>query len=474
HVLTARLSLAVQAWIREFTRPPTSADGDDDDNNQGDQDGGEMAPQLRTLVHELRIRNQVMYLDPPLENARASWVQQLHAWLAAVCRQRRPQATRYEVVTQGDDDLDYDNLTLEYDPGQAVGTLQTVATDGPSPQPKQHGATYRDLLSRLPNGCVQQAYGAIMDMVQQASSYVQIWLQYQALWDLQTDYVLQFLGEDLARWQSMLLEIRRARSTFDTSATTKHVGAHCVIDYEQVQSKVNAKYDGWQREILSKFGALLGSSVRTTWQQIAEARHKLEQHATESSTTSEVVAFITCVQELKRKCPEWQRLVEHEFRGGQRVLEKQRFQFPSDWMYADQIENEWSAFGEILRRKDNVIQEQLPTLQLKIVAEDRAVDARIDALCADWERSKPVQGSLRPDAASATLAAFQARATRLEGEIELVRRAKEALDMDAARDERLLPVQEELNDLRAVWAALSGVWREIDELRDTPWASVVV
>ncbi|KAJ2138918.1 dynein heavy chain, partial [Coemansia sp. RSA 788] len=474
HVLTARLSLAVQAWIREFTRPPTSADGDDDDNNQGDQDGGEMAPQLRTLVHELRIRNQVMYLDPPLENARASWVQQLHAWLAAVCRQRRPQATRYEVVTQGDDDLDYDNLTLEYDPGQAVGTLQTVATDGPSPQPKQHGATYRDLLSRLPNGCVQQAYGAIMDMVQQASSYVQIWLQYQALWDLQTDYVLQFLGEDLARWQSMLLEIRRARSTFDTSATTKHVGAHCVIDYEQVQSKVNAKYDGWQHEILSKFGALLGSSVRTTWQQIAEARHKLEQHATESSTTSEVVAFITCVQELKRKCPEWQRLVEHEFRGGQRVLEKQRFQFPSDWMYADQIENEWSAFGEILRRKDNVIQEQLPTLQLKIVAEDRAVDARIDALCADWERSKPVQGSLRPDAASATLAAFQARATRLEGEIELVRRAKEALDMDAARDERLLPVQEELNDLRAVWAALSGVWREIDELRDTPWASVVV
>ncbi|KAJ2355534.1 dynein heavy chain, partial [Coemansia sp. RSA 2618] len=440
----------------------------------GEQQGAEAVPQLRTLVHELRIKNQVMYLDPPLENARASWMQQLHAWLAAVCRQRRPQATRYEVVTQGDEDLDYDNLTLEYDPGQPAGTPRAQGHQQQQLQQQQQGSTYRDLLSRLPNNGVQEAYGAIMEMVEQASGYVQIWLQYQALWDLQTDYVLQFLGDDLGRWQAMLLEIRRARSTFDTSATAKRVGAHCVIDYEQVQSKVNSKYDGWQREILGKFGSRLGSAVRETWQQIAEARHKLEQHSAESSTTSEVVSFITFVQELKRKCPEWQHLVEHEFRGGQRVLEKQRFQFPQDWMYVDQIENEWSAFGEILRRKNNVIQEQLPTLQLKIVAEDRAVDARIGALCADWERSKPVQGSLRPDSANNTLGAFQQRVTRLAEEYEQVRRAKEALDMEASHDERLTPVQEELGDLRGVWAALAGVWREIDELRETPWASVVV
>ncbi|KAJ2451292.1 dynein heavy chain [Coemansia sp. RSA 2336] len=510
-VLSLRLSQAVQKWIAEFNRQPSAEDDESDTDlavgggskadetrttrrfrhrqrsvgkdsartKHAGENGSqveETTPQLRTLVYELRIKNQVMYLDPPLENARESWIQQLHTWLAAVCQQRRPQATRYEVIATNDVDMDYDNLTLEYDPGQPI----TASTSEDQQEPAQparpvRDGTYRDLLSRLPNNGLFEAYRSIEAMVEQASSYVKIWLQYQALWDLQMDYVLQFLGEDLVRWQSMLLEIRRARSTFDTSDTAKRIGAYCLVDYEQVQSKVNAKYDSWQREILSRFGSRLGSAIRTTCQEITEARHKLEQHAAETSTTSEVVTFITFVQELRRRrCPEWQQLVEEVFRGGQRVLEKQRFQFPADWVHLDQVEGEWSAFSEILRRKNNVIQEQLPTLQQKIEAEDRAVDARIGTLCANWEQNKPVQGSLRPDVATNTLSSFQQRITRLVEEAEQVCRAKGALDMDAARDERLSPVQEELSDLRAVWAALSGIWSSVDELRETPWASVVV
>ncbi|PIA14754.1 hypothetical protein COEREDRAFT_46106 [Coemansia reversa NRRL 1564] len=473
-VFTTRLSHAVEAWIREFTRAPVQ--GDDSDGEAADDiriarrlqrsmgvdsrdlpakhtgdssavEAEEVVPQLRPVVHELRIKNQMMYVDPPLENARASWIQQLHTWLAAVCQQRRPQATRYENGSSSPSAV-------------AVSSTQ--------------GASYKDLLSRLPNNGLFEAYRAIESMSDQAAAYVRIWLQYQALWDLQTDYVLHFLGDDLTRWQAMLLEIKRARSTFDTSETAKLIGAHCMINYEMVQSKVNAKYDNWQREILNKFGQRLGAAIRDASQAIAAARHQLESHSAESSTTSEVVAFITYVQEIKRKCPGWQHDVEEVFRGGQRVLEKQRYQFPPDWVYLEQVEGEWSAFNEILKRKNNVIQEQLPNLQMKIIAEDQAVDARIGSLCADWEKGKPVQGALKPDTALNTLNVFHQRITRLVAEYELVGRAKEALDMDARRDDRLTPVQEEVSDLKSVWTALSGVWREINELRETPWASVVV
>ncbi|KAJ1934844.1 dynein heavy chain, partial [Linderina macrospora] len=228
------------------------------------------------------------------------------------------------------------------------------------------------------------------------------------------------------------------------------------------------------REILNKFGQKLGQAMHDTCQAISNARHELESHSAESSTTSEVVTFITFVQELKRKCPGWKRDVEEVFRGGQRVLEKQRYQFPSDWLYLDQVDGEWSSFNEILARKNNVIQEQLPNLQMKIIAEDKAVDARISTLCADWEKSKPVQGSLKPDIATNTLNVFHQRITRLVEEYEQVCRAKEALDMETTRDERLTPVLEEVNDLKSVWAALAGIWKEVDELRETPWASVVV
>ncbi|KAJ2009178.1 dynein heavy chain [Coemansia thaxteri] len=508
-VLAVRLSHAIQAWIKEFNRPPPQL-GDDSDTAASasmaeaaddsrfarkpalwsngntvqqqkqqhataadEQEVLAVVPQMRTLVHELRIRNQVMYLDPPLENARASWIQQLHSWLAAICQQRRPQAARYEVVSTGDDDLDYDNLTLEYDPGHRIAPDDAAASSKKGPG-QGSSSSYKDLLSRLPNDGLLEAYRSIEARTKQAAAYVQIWLQYQALWDLQSDYVLQFLGDDLTRWQAMLLEIKRARSTFDNSATAKYIGAHCVVDYEQVQSKVNAKYDSWQREILNRFGQRLGQAMRDACQAIAAARHELESHSAESSTTSEVVTFITFVQELKRRCPAWQRDVEDVFRGGQRVLEKQRFQFPGDWLYLDHVEGEWGAFSEMLRRKTNVIQEQLPSLQMKIVAEDRAVDARIAALCGDWEKHKPVQGALRPDVATNTLAAFHQRIARAADEAALVGRAKEALGMDGARDGRLAPLLEEVGDLRGVWAALAGVWRAVDELRETPWASVVV
>jgi hypothetical protein len=37
--------------------------------------------QLKPIVHEIRIQNQVIFLDPPIEQARLTWIHQLHDWL---------------------------------------------------------------------------------------------------------------------------------------------------------------------------------------------------------------------------------------------------------------------------------------------------------------------------------------------------------------------------------------------------------
>lgn len=47
------------------------------------------------------------------------------------------------------------------------------------------------------------------------------------------------------------------------------------------------------------------------------------------------------------------------YKEGQRILERQRYQFPSNWLYSDNVEGEWSAFSDILRRKDGAIQTQV-------------------------------------------------------------------------------------------------------------------
>lgn len=57
------------------------------------------------------------------------------------------------------------------------------------------------------------------------------------------------------------------------------------------------------------------------------------------------------------------------------------------------MEGEWSAFNEIIRRKDCAIQVQVASLQVKIVAEDKAVEARTNDVLVEWEKSKPVEVS---------------------------------------------------------------------------------
>jgi hypothetical protein len=38
---------------------------------------------LKPIVHEIRIQNQVIFLGPPIEYARSTWIHRLHDWLGA-------------------------------------------------------------------------------------------------------------------------------------------------------------------------------------------------------------------------------------------------------------------------------------------------------------------------------------------------------------------------------------------------------
>ncbi len=130
------------------------------------------------------------------------------------------------------------------------------------------------------------------------------------------------------------------------------------MDYAKVQSKVSLKYDSWHKEVLQKFGSALGSEMQTFYGDVSKCRGELEQQSVDAASTSEAVGFITYVQGLKRQTRQWEEQVE-VYREGQRLLERQRFQFPTSWLYADNIDGEWGAFSDILQRKDSLIQTQV-------------------------------------------------------------------------------------------------------------------
>ncbi|KAJ7070130.1 dynein heavy chain, N-terminal region 1-domain-containing protein [Mycena amicta] len=263
-ILLQRLVQIIQVWCGEFDRVTDEGDTgtrsalrDITNKRRGDKRPkeekfleGNMT--LKPVVHEIRIQNQVIFLDPPIEHARANWIRQLHDWLGVVCRLRRIQSSRYEIGLQ------------------MQGTSVTETN-------------YTALLTALPDSVLQQPFGLIEAKVQQLTEYVGKWLQFQSLWDLEAEYVFNRLGDSLQNWQQLLTEIKKTRSTFDTSETQKSFGV-CIIDYEQVQAKVNAKYDAWQRDILSRFGVKLGNAMKEMHAAILKARNDLEHHSIEGLT----------------------------------------------------------------------------------------------------------------------------------------------------------------------------------------------
>lgn len=190
------------------------------------------------------------------------------------------------------------------------------------------------------------------------------------------------------------------------------------------------------------------------------------------SSTSETVGFIIQIQELKRNVDSWGKKVT-SFGTAQELLRRSRFQFPQDWLYYDVIESEWNSFNEILNRKSESLESQIPLLQKKILEEEEAVAKRISQTVDEWDKVKPMSGAVEFKHALSLCSNFETRVVKLDGELTKLMQAKEALALPPKPVMNKLPVvKEEVESLQEVWTHLSGVCLALDELAETPWAAI--
>ena len=329
-------------------------------------------------------------------------------------------------------------------------------------------------MSRLPSGnlTMDRVYKTVAAVNIKVDEYVAQWLHYQFLWDMQSSAIYEAMGTDIAVWQMMLVDVRKRRQTFDTSEFMFKTGP-VTVEFGKVQSKVNLKYDAWHKEMLVSFGQMMSDQMTTFHAEISRARTDLENSSVESAHTADAVQVITQVQKLKRQMKNWESQVG-QYREGQKLLEKQRFQFPSNWLYIDNIDGEWSAFQDIHKRKDSAIQEKIATLQMRIVSEDKVVEEKTGALLADWERGKPVAPNIKPADALNSLTIFETKFKKIEDDRENQRQAKEALELadttgSSAVSERLQVALEEMNDLKEIWAELGKVTSQLETMKQQSW-----
>lgn len=425
-ILIQRCHEVVSIWITAFDKPELEQN---------------IAFPNPILVHELTLKNRMISLHPPLEAARCSWLQNFQQNIDSTSRLVKIEANRFDI-----------RLTIN-----RQGSTKGVET-------------FHDIPLAMTED-ISKVLFLIEHHIQNAELYLDNWYQFQALWDLEASQVFETLGTDMAQWLQILNEIRKARSTFDTTEVYKNFGL-LRIDFRTVQVRINAKYDGWQQDIILKFSQRLNSAMKDLCVEMESLRRDLEQQSIDAFSTDQVVATVTKVQSCNNFLSKWESQV-NLFRNGQTTLSRYRFRFPSNWLFIDQVDNEWAALKEILGKKSAIIESQIDGIRARVQSEMKRLTDRIQNLESQWEEDKPIAGSLSPAEALKRLAKFESEATSLLESSGLLSKAASALDLDFKVSPNLESVIEEVRDFNSVWAALESIWNSLNDLREAPWASVV-
>ena len=387
-------------------------------------------------VHKIKLREQLVYLEPGIHEAREYWFNQLHRCIALVCSAKRLEY-RLEI------NFNKENIYRE--------------------------TTYRTVINKLNPGVLKNCYAMMEKTLAECGEYVKTWLSFQVLWDIQPKYIYDKLGDDMEKWQQLMNEIRAGRKTFDNMESEKQFGA-IFVDYSMVQAKINNKYDAWHKEIMNKFANQLNDNMKTFYNTIFTARNNLESNSLESMDT-DIVAFITEIQETKKNLKIWQNDVD-KFKNGKKILDRQRFHFQPDFCNLDQVEAEWSKFKQILGKKSKNMDEQIPAIQSRITAEQKILNEKIAELELFWNTKKPYKANSPVDALNILTQAHQSLKKIKEDYIRNCK-AQELLEMEFSDPSKLDSFEEDINDLREVWTQLNKVWSKLEKYRDTPFIAII-
>ena len=63
--------------------------------------------------------------------------------------------------------------------------------------------------------------------------------------------------------------------------------------------------------------------------------------------SSDLTIYVTKIQEFNRELTKWEDQLKH-CKAGERLLKRQQYQWPEDWLWVEQVEEEWSYFVELL------------------------------------------------------------------------------------------------------------------------------
>lgn len=434
-VLGIRLDEALVTWCKTF-QPSTESNSKKARHKR--------LVKIPKIGVEILLKNQEISAFPAVLSTRSIFLNELHNYMGVVCNLPRLNSARFEV---------FENKSSA---GFAAETFYYLS-NSVSPE------------------TLSNAYFAVECHIQNLSQFVDQWLAYQTLWDSQVSDVAVAIGNDLTKWHELIIEVTASRNSLDSSATTAEFGP-IVVRYNKVQSQVNLKYDSWQKDLQTCFSSILAERINESYGKVSDTKTRLEGISLEgtSSATSDIVLGLTFLQESTQQLAGWQKMIK-ELVDSEKLLKRQRHTFRVDWVESSLVVGQLQQVEQLLLKRNSTMQEQVPLLQSRVIAEDKAISQRVSELISDWRENRPLMGNIYPDQAIETLTKFEFNMKKAQLDNQLARKAKDVLGLDGGPSmDDMSSCLDELVDLKEVWDAVSKPFAALVAVKETLWANAAM
>lgn len=378
--------------------------------------------------HEIHVKGKQVSITPSVQNARSYWLHHLLSQINFITTQK---CIRVDVYTQ-------------------IASAEKKET------------TFSYIVQKIPTAILHGAYSALNETVREAEEYAKTWISYQALWDIDINYLYKTLGNNLNSWMGVLSEMRQGRNTFDNSQFEKNFGP-IVIDYKNVQMKINYMYDNLQQSILDEFARNFVDETKKFFETINTMRSKLEK--LNFASPKEMVENISSINMCKENLDSWESSIS-TFADNEKMLMANKHRFPDGYKNVSAIQKEWSRFKQVYQSKSNMFEGNNQEVQNMILKEEEGLMEKVKQVESLWNDKKPFGADLNPKEALEVLNQLENTIKDNKDSIIKLNQAKEMLKLPPIEMDLINIITEDSAMLKELWSEVDKIWSQLDGLFD--------
>lgn len=383
-------------------------------------------------AHIILFENGLFVMSPSLENSKAQWIQFVDNMFALIENQK--------IVS-------------------LLGKISYLDT----------------VLTQELSQALHAAMAAIEDRYQTLITYFAKWITIQnllrdvELWE--TSLLYPTNSDSLSTWLLFIGNILEMRSIVEESNGSYVLGHYLEISFSNILPRVSTKFDVLRSKALEKFCTRVQEVTHTVLAELVNAQNSLSFGINTESDPISLLKYVAQVSHLDSRRESWSAILE-ALQQCQLQLHKLHVLLPPDWIYAEQVESNFSNVDILIasRQKDVIANHDIIALKLKSEW-SRCRDA-VESLRTDWNERKPISASLDPPLALASVARLQARLNGVNERIELLETIASTSEIELPFSISLESIQEDMNDLKFVWSAIQTLWESLEQVKAQKWSDL--